>query len=293
MLVGVVGCGVWGRRVAARLARLPGVRVAVCVDLDADAADAAAKLAGSEAATTMGGLEALDGVCVCTPPGPGRTRLLRQLAELGVRRVRVEKPLGLSLRDAERMRSVAREHDLVVTPAVTPLYEAGWDVMRELAESWDRPSLHSYRVGTRRPAHSVPVAADLMIHDAAIHRFVMGAGFVAPKAAHGLFRSVVSHRRSGRVVGSMVCGVAAKGMRRHHLRSSDGRWAVLDEVERTVVVGGETAWTGTPDADPLGVELSAWLADEAFTLDLGVEACRVLGDGVLMDKAAAFQGVAL
>lgn len=278
---------------AARLARVPDVRVAVCVDTDSDAAAAAAKLSGAEAATSLGGLEALDGVCVCTPPGPGRTQLLRQLAELGVRRVRVEKPLGLSVADAERLRSVAREHDLQITPAVTPLYEDGWRIMEELAQSWQLPSMHSYRIGTRRPAHSVPVTADLMIHDAAIQRFVLGAGFVAPKAAHGMFRSVTTHRRSGRPVGSMVCGVGAKGLRRHHLRSAEGRWAVMDEVDRTLVIGGETAWVGAPDRDPLGLELEAWRDDSAFTLELGLEACRVLGDGVLMDRAAAFQGVAL
>jgi predicted dehydrogenase len=107
--VAVVGCGLIGRRRAAEAAADPRSRLVLVADRLADVAGELASQTGAEAATDW--REALtrpdvDLVCVATPNG----RLAEiTVAALGAgKHVLVEKPMGRSLAEAERMRAAAR-----------------------------------------------------------------------------------------------------------------------------------------------------------------------------------------
>lgn len=138
MRAGVIGLGQHGRRIASVVTQA-GLELVAAVDQRAEALTApevppgAARLTDAAAAFALG----LDLVCINTH-GPSHMALALQAMEAGVRRVMVEKPMGCSVAECDRMIATAqrtgtrlavnqsRRHD--------PLY--AWIAGRVREEAW-------------------------------------------------------------------------------------------------------------------------------------------------------------
>ena len=107
---GIVGCGVIGPTHAAAIARLPDAQLVAVADSDAELA---VKLAQTYDATPYADLQDmldradLDVVDVCTPSGLHAEQACRVMRS--GRHVVVEKPMAITLTDADRMLRVQRE----------------------------------------------------------------------------------------------------------------------------------------------------------------------------------------
>ena len=102
---GLIGCGRIARRHAAILRDMPGVELAALADTTAARAEAFAKEYGGRAYSDPSALierEKPDLVTVCTPSG-NHTALVLLAARAGVPNVVVEKPMALTLADADAM----------------------------------------------------------------------------------------------------------------------------------------------------------------------------------------------
>lgn len=138
--IGLIGCGMWGRNLARNLAQL-GVLSAVA-DRHADHAASFASEFGTAAATVEGVLRdlPLDGVVIATAAPTHCDLAVRALA--AGRHVYVEKPLALTLGDAERMAAAASKADRQVMVGHLIRYH---DAFRELQSQVQNGAVGSIR----------------------------------------------------------------------------------------------------------------------------------------------------
>ena len=188
--VAVVGCGYWGIhhvRVAAgaEAARL----VVVC-----DAAEGARKRAAQVApgAAVVGSLDEVLGradveaVIVATPARDHAEQALRVI-EAG-RHVLVEKPLALSVRDAERVAEAAERHGVVLAVGHLMLYHPAFLRLSELLASGDLGELlylHASRVNLGRLRSDENALWSLGPHDLAMADFLLRGQMPETVSARG------------------------------------------------------------------------------------------------------------
>ena len=159
---GVAGAGVFGGYHAAKVAGADGARLARVFDADAGRARARADEHGAEAHTDLPTfLDGLDAVVVATPAST-HAEIARAALSAGCH-VLVEKPIALTLGDADALIALAEANGLVLQVGHQERYVA------EALGLLGRPGVR--RVRSRRltrpsgRAGDVSVVMDLMIHD--------------------------------------------------------------------------------------------------------------------------------
>lgn len=170
---GVVGAGVFGGYHANQYAKLPGATLAAVFDLDLARAQAVAGPLGGQAFTDMAAfLEAVDAVSVTSP---ATTHFDAAMAALKAGKATyVEKPLAVSMDDAEALIAAARK-------AGKPLGVGHQERMVFKAMGlFDVPEkplrLQAIRRGTYSPRNlDVSCVLDLMIHDIDLALALSGA----------------------------------------------------------------------------------------------------------------------
>jgi predicted dehydrogenase len=160
---GVIGAGVFGGHHAAKYAQLPDVRLTAVTDTHPDRAQALAERFGAD---HFGSLpEFLEAVDVVSIASPAVAHAMQALAALRAgKHVYVEKPIAISLEDADAIIAAAHEGGLVA--ACGFLERAAFKVIG----LFDAPSapirLEARRLGSpARRNLDVSVVLDLMIHD--------------------------------------------------------------------------------------------------------------------------------
>ena len=148
--VGVVGLGYWGPNLARNFDRLPGARLTWLCDED-DEARARVGEAFPEARTcaTLEEMLAdpeLDAVAVATPVPTHAAIAERVLAT--AKHCFVEKPLALSVAEAERVVAAAREAGQVLMVGHLLEYHPGLEKLKEYASSGELGDIH-YIYGNR------------------------------------------------------------------------------------------------------------------------------------------------
>lgn len=113
--LGVLGCGRFGRALAAGFAATPRVRVVACADTDAAAAQACARALGAEARSpeALCASSEVEAVAVATPNASHRACVLPALAAR--KHVWCEKPLALTLADCDAMLEAAHRAGVCFT----------------------------------------------------------------------------------------------------------------------------------------------------------------------------------
>ena len=165
MLVLLVGCGAWGRRVADKVERTPGLRLAGIADpLCADVNLRVDSIAGFVGVMNPGM------VIVATPPRD-HWRVVREIVGAGFRGIlRVEKPCGASREDAARIVEACDRPGVRLDAGYT-LLDAQW--FRQV-ETWlgerraDVLSVSARRWSRSMPRHDVSARVDMGSHAAAV-----------------------------------------------------------------------------------------------------------------------------
>jgi predicted dehydrogenase len=134
--VGVVGLGYWGPNLARNFDRLPDAELAWLCDESAEALERfgrAFPAARTGALEELLGDESLDAVALATPVST-HAELARRVLEAG-KHCFVEKPLGQSVEEAERVVEAAHLGGLVLMVGHLLEYHPGVEKMNELIES--------------------------------------------------------------------------------------------------------------------------------------------------------------
>lgn len=183
MSVALIGAGAWGRNILRNLAALGELHSVT--DPDSGALERAAKEAPS--VKTFGDIrEALSSDCdmvAIATPAPSHSELASMALSAG-KHTFVEKPLALSVRDAERLEAMARERGLTLMVGHLMLFHPG---VRRISEAINEGrigrvlSIHQQRLNHGR-ARSVENALwSLGVHDVAVACNLAGAGVAAAK----------------------------------------------------------------------------------------------------------------
>jgi predicted dehydrogenase len=109
--VGLIGCGGIGRWHAKNVQQLPGITLVALADPDPGARDSAGRAFGVPALASADALLARDDVelvSICTPPG-AHADLIEAAARAG-KHVIVEKPMAITLAEADRALAACRTH---------------------------------------------------------------------------------------------------------------------------------------------------------------------------------------
>lgn len=133
---GIVGCGLISKFHAAALAGVPGVRLAGVWDIRADAAQAFAAQHGATAFDTFEQMIAsadIDAVCICTPSGFHGRQTIQALAQ--GKHVLVEKPMALTLDEADRAIALAEQNGLKLSVVSQLRFSPGIREARDILQS--------------------------------------------------------------------------------------------------------------------------------------------------------------
>ena len=184
--VAVVGAGRQGRNHLRSFSRLLTCAVTAVVDIDAEAAKAAAEPFGARSAGELGAvLDDCDAVVVAVP-SEHHLDTTRTAMAAG-KHVLVEKPIGATLGEAAEFVALAAAHPKIVT--MVGHVERFNPVVRTLLAGEVKPiAAHFERVSPYTPRIAESVVNDLLIHDADIALRLFGVPFGAVSA-----QSVAKH----------------------------------------------------------------------------------------------------
>jgi predicted dehydrogenase len=148
--IGVAGLGYWGPNLARNFAALPGSELRWCCDDRSDVRERfAAQYPGARVTGDIGELLAddeLDAVVLATPV-PTHAALAVRVLEAG-KHCFVEKPLALTVADAESVVEAARAADRVLMVGHLLQYHPGVNKLKEIAASGELGEIH-YIYGNR------------------------------------------------------------------------------------------------------------------------------------------------
>jgi predicted dehydrogenase len=134
--LGVIGCGGFGLFALQQFTQVPGVKLVGMAATHQPASLAAAARFGVENVDDLGQFlkrEDLDVVYIATPPFLHHAQALAAL-EAG-KHVIVEKPLAMTVGEADELVAVARKHDLLVVANLMQRYNPLFDAVRRLIDA--------------------------------------------------------------------------------------------------------------------------------------------------------------
>lgn len=172
---GLIGCGMWGRNLARNLSQLGAL--ASVADRDAENAAAFADEFGGKADSIDAVLEQhdLDGIIIATPACTHADLACRALA--AGRHVYVEKPLAMSLDEANRIAAAARDaRRVVMVGHLIRYHQAFITLQQEIASGRIGKVQHvmANRLAMGRIRSNESVIHDLCPHDTSLLLALMG-----------------------------------------------------------------------------------------------------------------------
>ncbi|HVY32881.1 MAG TPA: Gfo/Idh/MocA family oxidoreductase [Caulobacteraceae bacterium] len=297
---GVVGAGVFGGYHAHKYAALPGVTLVGVLDADPERGGVLADKLGARAFTDadafLGGLD----VVTIAAPASAHAALAAKALERGVH-VYVEKPIALTVADAQALVALAEARGLVL--ACGHQERAIFRAMGLLDAPETPLRIEAVRHSSYYPGRGTDVSCglDMMIHDYDLALALNPSAPVSVKATgrivHGpcldeIFTEVAF--TDGMVL--TVDGSRLDGGRKRTMKIVYPSGMVdLDFMAKTFSNGTVFAldpdYAETPDGkDPLGASVSAFLAavrgEAARPLVTGAEAARALALALGVDAAA-------
>ena len=139
--LGIVGLGNWGSRLAATIQHVDDAELVSCFSRTESTRRSFAEIHDISAANSIADLAgSVDGVLVATPHTT-HADIVVELAESGVA-IMVEKPLALSVSDAERCTQAARRNDAILQVAHYRRRAAATRHLRQLIEEGSLGTVH-------------------------------------------------------------------------------------------------------------------------------------------------------
>jgi predicted dehydrogenase len=262
---GVAGAGVFGGHHARKHAASARIDLIGVFDPDPDRAGALAAETGARAFDNFTGMLAeVDAVTIAAPAG-AHFDMAKAALEAG-RHVYVEKPLALSLAEADALIALAEARGLVVQVG----HQERFVLAAMGLPRGDRLPL-SMEFGRSGPAtgrgEDVAVALDLMIHDLDLARLF---GFARPTkidACGGYDETIATLTFDGGRTASFVASRRSDARQRVMKAVYDDGAIEIDFLNRTIVNGtgamlAANDFAGGPAAlaDPLGASVEAFVA---------------------------------
>jgi len=268
---GVVGAGVFGGHHAAKYAALDGARLVGVHDLDAGRAQALAAKHETRAFDSFDALLAEVDVVTVAASAQAHFELAARALEAG-RHVLVEKPIALSLDQADALVRRAQARDLVLQVGHQERYV--FEAIGALRRDTGPRAVHCRRCGpfTGR-GDDVSVVFDLMIHDLDLMRRVLRGGLSAVEVEARAERTPFADAARAQLDFSDGAFATLEASRVDEARARDMRLVyddgeiVIDFVARRVTnTTGQRLAYGFDDADaplelrdPLGFGVKSFL----------------------------------
>ena len=262
---GVAGAGVFGGYHAAKIADADGARLTRVFDADASRAERRAHEHGARAFTDLGAfLDGLDAIVVATPAST-HFAVARAALSAGVH-VLVEKPIALSLADADALIALADVRGLVLQVGHQERYVA--DALGLLSRTGVRCVRSRRLTKPSGRAGDVSVVMDLMIHDLDLLAALVGsdgAEVTACAASGDPADTVTASLRVGEIAADLEASrVAEAPLRELTLETEEGD-IHLDFLTRVVTNETPTPLAaamgeGPALSDPLGYGTRVFLA---------------------------------
>ena len=172
--LGLIGAGPWGRNYIHTIAGLDGI----CLTRLASRNPESARLTGSEGTISedwrdIVEAENLDGIVIASPPVTHADMVLAAISK-GLA-VLVEKPISLSVAEAEKILATAKAEDAIVMVDHIHLYSAAWEAVKRETRSLGAVRAISGVAGKWGPfPPSTPVLWEWGSHDVAMCINLMG-----------------------------------------------------------------------------------------------------------------------
>lgn len=285
---GVVGAGVFGAFHAGKHATSERVRLYGVCDVDAARAEAVADRFGARAFTDIDAMiEGIDAIVIASP-APEHFDQARRALQHGCH-VYVEKPLALSMRDADVLISLAEKNSLVLQVGHQERFVLAGLGVPDGADAPRRLEFARCGPPTGR-GEEVSVVFDLMIHDLDIARLF---GFEKPIAVFAAGdrdeTAATLHFDSGRQC-SFIASRRSNARRRLMIAAYQEKMLEIDFVNRTVDGRNIALAAGAVDpfADPLGASIDAFFAsilDGRKTIVDGAAGRRALEWALMIEEA--------
>lgn len=176
----VVGCGRWGTNYVRALGQVEGIELRACCDPEEGRLAGAGRLAPSARLTSSyEELLAAGGVAAVVVASPAALHFQQAAAALRAgKHVLVEKPLALSVAEADELVDLARHKGLVLMVGHTMVYNEGIRCLREAIRSPDFGTvyyLQSVRTNLGPIREDVNAVWDLAPHDLSIFAYLLDA----------------------------------------------------------------------------------------------------------------------
>lgn len=164
--VGIVGLGYWGPKLIAKFQSLPNVHVSLICDLDKDLLKEAEASSGVSGTTDVqklldGSMAEVDVVVVVTPP---KTHFdIARLALEAGKDVYIEKPMTVTIKEAEILNDLAKERNKIIFIDHTFCYDDAFKTMRAQFKNGEYGEIIHSRfewLGARSKAHGPNVLWD-------------------------------------------------------------------------------------------------------------------------------------
>lgn len=244
MKVGIIGCGYWGSNLLRDFNHNAHVDLRYACDQDPERIKWIALQYPRLKVTTDYKALLRDGdvvaVAVATPVST-HCHLVKESLEAG-KHVFVEKPLARSVREAERLVTLASKKGLTLLVDHTLIYTGAVRKIRTIVAEGELGSIHyfdSVRINSGLLRHDVNVIWDLATHDLSIIDFVFGEEPVSVMA------SAASHTRLG-VEDVAYVTIAFKDNLIAHIHVN---WLSPVKI-RKIIIGGSKKMAVFDDLDP-------------------------------------------
>lgn len=287
--VTIIGCGNWGKRVAAAVKNLHGVDLHAIYDANITSSGAEYRAYDLGCRWNAKLDEALDGATaavIATPPMSGRYAHVKACIDAGVTHIRIEKPVALDPAEARRILDDFG-HLAHIVVGQTTLWNTAVPFLHGFIDGlWPEAfvSVHARRLSTVAPAHQATPFQDLAPHDIALMIDLFGK----PEHAETDGRATRLTWPGVRAVLEHTFDADAK--QRTLTIEADTVRLEFDEIEGTVHTWRDTvAPCKAYRFDPAGAldrELAAWFAGRGTPLALGVDVVDVMAHARPLEIAA-------
>jgi predicted dehydrogenase len=279
--VGVIGVGALGWHHARHLAAMPGAELVGVFDIRPERAHQVAEAVGTVACRSREALLGLAQAVTVAVPTPAHAEVGTAALEAGVA-VLMEKPMAITLPEADVMLAAAEAHDVLLQVGHIERFNRA---LRAAAPFLDVPLfIEGERLAPFQPRGTdVPVVLDLMIHDLDLILHLTGGLEATEVRANGAavlspHLDVASARvefATGAVASVTASRIARERVRRLRIYQEEGYLSLDLAVGRGEFLRLRHGWTpGTdaslediaeripleaPAADALGLELASFL----------------------------------
>jgi predicted dehydrogenase len=273
MRVALIGCGKWGSRLATKIKAHPSLDLVAIIDPDKRATRKFRRYRAAELTEKHN----VEGVIIAIPPEADRITPMLGALDAGARTVLIEKPVALSVSEAEVIGSIGDAFEAEIFVGHTPTFNPALTTIRRVL------ALHTIHSGLFFRSSKAPLGSyggplfDLASHDLAIHATLF------PQTWRDTIRidRVIADPVDKCVAFSLNDGSMFTSGQGEHLTPVREQLFQCPEMglrvdETTGIILANNREVGRLDPDPLFYELQQFSDRKGFSIRLAIKTTAVL-----------------